>query len=61
VPITGERKSVKILGAVELQDRRFLDQRDPVFNGQTYLHFLQRQLAPRYRQRGAILVQDNAS
>jgi transposase len=61
VPVTGERKSVKILGAVELQDRCFLYQRDQVFNGQTYLAFLQRQIAPRYRRRGTSLIQDNAS
>ena len=61
VPVTGERKSVKILGAVELQRRRFLYQRDQVFNAQAYLDFLQRQIAPRYRRQGAILVQDNAS
>ena len=61
VPVTGERKSVKILGAVELQRRRFLYQRDQVFNVQADLDFLQRQIAPRYRRQGAILVQDNAS
>ena len=61
VPVTGERKSIKILGAVELQHSRFLYQRDQVFNAQTYLAFLQRQIAPRYRRQGAILIQDNAS
>ncbi|NNM87591.1 MAG: hypothetical protein HKL95_03630, partial [Phycisphaerae bacterium] len=44
-----------------MQDNCFLYQRDQVFNGQTYLNFLQQQIAPRYRRRGAILVQDNAS
>ncbi len=61
VPVTGERKSVKILGAVELQRRRFLYQSERVFNAETYLDFLQRQIAPRYRRQGAILIQDNAS
>lgn len=61
VPVTGERKSIKILGAVELQRSRFLYQRDQVFNAQTYLAFLQKEIAPRYRRQGAILVQDNAS
>lgn len=61
MPVTGERKSVKILGAVELHRSCFLYQRDQVFNAQTYLDFLQRQIAPRYRRQGAILIQDNAS
>jgi len=61
VPVTGERKSIKILGAVELQRSRFLYQRDQVFNAQTSLAFLQQQIAPRYRRQGAILIQDNAS
>jgi transposase len=61
VPVTGERKSIKILGAVELQRSRFFYQRDQVFNAQTYLAFLQEQIAPRYRRQGAILIQDNAS
>lgn len=60
VPVTGERKSVKILGAVELWHARFHYQQDTVFNASTYLAFLHR-LAPHYRRRGAILIQDNAS
>ena len=51
---------VKILGAVELSRSRFHYRRDAVFNAETYLDFLQ-QLAPHYRRRGAILIQDNAS
>ena len=61
VPVTGERKSIKILGAVELYRARFLYQRDTVFNAQTYLAFLEGWIAPRYRRQKAILVQDNAS
>src|SRR3990172_2914658 len=61
VGVTGERKSIKILGAVDLQRSRFFYQRDDVFNAQTYLAFLKHQIAPHYRQRGAILIQDNAS
>ena len=60
VPVTGQRKSVKILGAVEIYRGEFHYRRDEVFNAATYLKFLQ-QLAPYYRDRGAILVQDNAS
>jgi len=60
VPVTGQRNSVKILGAVELSRSRFHYRRDCVFNAETYLVFL-KQLASHYRHRGAILIQDNAS
>jgi transposase len=60
VPVTGERKSVKILGAIELWRARFHYKQDTTFNAVTYLRFLE-QLARHYRRRGAILIQDNAS
>ena len=60
VPVTGERKSVKILGAIELHQAAFHYKRDSVFNAGTYLGFM-KQLARRYRRQGAILIQDNAS
>jgi transposase len=61
VSVTGERKSVKVFGAVELYTARFHYGIDEVFNASTYLAFLKRRIAPKYRKRGAILVQDNAS
>jgi putative transposase len=61
VPVTGQRKSAKILGAVELYSARFLYGSDQVFNAETYLAFLRHTVAPCYRRRGAILIQDNAS
>ena len=60
IPVTGQRKSVKIFGAIELWKVRFHYQRDFVFNAETYLAFLQ-SLARRYRRQGAILIHDNAS
>lgn len=60
IQVTGERKSVKILGAVELYHAHFLYRRDSVFNAETYLSFLG-QIARRYRRQGAVLIQDNAS
>ena len=60
VPVTGERKSVKILGAIELWRTRFDYRQDTAFNANTYLGFL-KQLARRYRRQGAIMIQDNAS
>lgn len=60
IPVTGERHSVKILGAVELGRARFHYRREEVFNAGSYLAFLE-QLARSYRRRGAILIHDNAS
>lgn len=59
VPVTGERKNVKILGAIELWRTRFDYRPDTVFHAATYRGFLE-QLARRYRRQGAILIQDNA-
>lgn len=58
--MTGQRKSVKIFGAIELWKLRFHYQRDCVFNAETYLAFL-KSMARRYRRQGAILIHDNAS
>ena len=58
--MTGQRKSVKILGAIELFQTRFHYRQETVFNASTYLAFL-KQLAVHYRRQGAILIQDNAS
>ena len=60
VPVTGERKNVKILGATELWRTRFHYREDTVFNASSYLAFLE-QLARSYRRQGAMLIQDNAS
>jgi hypothetical protein len=40
IPVTGQRKSVKILGAIELFQTRFHYRQDTVFNASTYLAFL---------------------
>jgi hypothetical protein len=53
--VTGERKSIKILGAIELWRTRFDYRQDTVFNAATYLGFLE-QLARHYRRQGAILI-----
>ena len=58
--MTGQRKSVKIFGAIDLWKVRFHYQRDCVFNAETYLAFL-KSLARRYRRQGAILIHDSAS
>jgi transposase len=58
--VTGERKTVKILGAMELWRTRFHYRYDTAFHAASSLAFLE-QLARRYRRQGAILLQDNAS
>ena len=58
--MTGQRKSVKILGAIELWKARFHYRQEAVFNASTYFAFLE-QLARSYRRQGAILIQDNAT
>lgn len=58
--MTGQRNSIKIFGAVELYSAKFLYKRDNVFNADTYGAFLE-DIARRYRRKGALLIQDNAS
>src|SRR5260370_22746716 len=60
VPVTGQRESVKILGAIELWKARFHYRPDTVFNACTYLA-LTKQLARIYRQQLAIFIQDIAT
>lgn len=60
IPVTGQRKSVKIFGAVEIYTAQFTYHRADVFNAETYLVFLE-QLARRYYPKRTHLIQDNAS
>src|SRR5271157_6080791 len=41
IPVTGQRKSVKILGAIELFQTRFHYRQETVFNASAYLCFLE--------------------
>ena len=63
MPVTGARHAVKIFGCVEIYRGAFLYQRDAVFNGQTYVQFLEHRLARQFYRRGqqVIYIQDNAS
>jgi hypothetical protein len=56
----GKAQEREDFGAIELWHTQFDYRQDKVFNAATYLGFLE-QLARRYRRRGAILIQDNAS
>ena len=58
--MTGARKSVKILGAVDVLAPRFHHRRDTVFNAGTYIKFLD-QLARAYYPQKVMQIQDNAS
>ncbi|MHB8481831.1 MAG: IS630 family transposase [Nitrospiria bacterium] len=60
VPVTGQRKSVKIFGCVDIFSARFLYHRDEVFNAKTYLAFLNT-MARNYHGRPVYYIQDNAS
>jgi len=59
-PTTGQRKSVKVFGCVDVYTAQFLYRRDVVFNAVTYLTFLE-QVARHYYPRPIIWIQDNAS
>ena len=58
--MSGERKSAKIFGCVELNSASFTYHRAAVFNADTYLDFLE-QIARRYYPKQVIFIQDNAS
>ena len=62
VPVTGERKSVKIFASVEVYSGEFIYRSEQVFNGETYLDFLESRLVRRYYRRGrrVIYIHDNA-
>jgi len=51
---------VKVFGCIELLSAKFLYRRDKVFNGETYLDFLE-QVARHYYPRPVFWIQDNAS
>ncbi len=55
VPVTGQRRSVKVFACVEIHSARFLYRRDSVFNAETYLDFLE-QVARHYYPRAGDIV-----
>ena len=60
IPVTGQRKSLKVFGAVDLFAARFLYKFTEVFNAKTYMAYLE-QIARAYFPRKTVLIQDNAS
>jgi len=61
--VTGARKSVKIFGCVDIDKAQFAYHREDVFNGTTYLNFLEKVVAQQFYRRGqrVFYIQDNAS
>lgn len=61
VPVTGQRKSIKVFGCVDVTNSRFIYKTDGVFNGSTYGAFLER-VAARFFSKSYKLqyIQDNA-
>ena len=60
MPVTGQRKSVKIFGCINIHTAKFNYHQDDVFNAATYLNFLE-QVAKRYFRKHIFFIQDNAS
>jgi transposase len=60
VPNSGQRKSIKIFGCIELNRAKFIYNRDTVFNASTYLNFLEK-IATKYFPNNVLYIQDNAS
>jgi hypothetical protein len=61
--VTGARESAKIFGCVEVYDATFIYDSHEVFNGSTYVDFLEGKMAPGFYRRGrkVIYIHDNAS
>jgi transposase len=61
--VTGQRKSIKIFGCVNIVDAKFIYRRDTVFNAETYLEFLEQVARQYYRKskKKIFYIQDNAS
>ena len=62
MPVTGERKSVKIFASVEVYAGQFIYRPDEIFKAETYLDFLEQRLVRGYCRRGqrVIYIHDHA-
>ncbi len=62
IPVTGQRKTMKVFGCVDITQSRFIYKTDDVFNASTYGAFLET-LAKRFfkNERKVQYIQDNAS
>ena len=60
IPVSGQRRSVKVFACIELYTARLVYERSTTFNADTYLHFLET-VERKYRGRKVHLIHDNAS
>ena len=60
IPTTAQRNTQKIFGAVDLYAEAFYYHQDRVFNGLTYVGFLE-QVAKHYPNQEVFLIHDNAA
>ncbi len=60
VPVSGQRRSVKVFACVELYTARLVYKRSKTFNAKTYLQFL-KVIERKYRGTKVHLIHDNAS
>lgn len=60
VEVTGQRKSVKVFGCVNISTAKFEYMLGEVFNATTYLSFLEQIIRANYRKK-IFYIQDNAS
>jgi transposase len=60
LPVTGQRKSIKIFGCINVFTGMFTYKRDAEFNAETYLDFLEK-VAKQYHRKKIFYIQDNAS
>ncbi|MBL7669971.1 MAG: IS630 family transposase [Bdellovibrionaceae bacterium] len=62
VPVTGQRKSVKVFGCVDIVSAKFIYNMDEVFNVPSYLNFLEYAVTKMFQKNKRVFyIQDNAS
>ena len=62
VPVTGQRKSVKVFGCVDVLSSKFIYSSDEVFNVPSYLNFLEYMGTEMFEKNKKVyFIQDNAS
>lgn len=62
MPVTGQRKSVKVFGCVDVTSSKFIYSGDEVFNVPSYLNFLEYMGTEMFEKNKKVyFIQDNAS
>ncbi len=60
IPVTGQRKSVKVFATIDLFTTKLVYQKNSKFNADTYLEFLEK-FSRKYHEKKVHFIQDNAS